>query len=412
MRPRRPHSPVRPPEPAQRRHRRLLLVVPAVVAGGLLLGPAGAVASATGSSPAASAEPVQVVGGGTFSLRPGRVATTGWGVAPGVAATAVRVPALAAGGPLWFAVELAETATTPGYRGRVRISADGEMQVSATSLVRGSETFSQGPVLPSRAPAGSLVHLEVRALPDSRSGVEVRTWVDGHDVPDWQYGLLDPAGAMAAPTEARVWTRLSASVNQSVTFGHRGIRAVTPVPEATTAEQVDPDATLDLPVGGVDCSLWVEAAGPTTTSFTVPALSAPLWLSLEMPGAEEGTTYRGRVKVNPSGALQLSTTRASAVDLDATAYGPVLDQRAGQGARVTLEVNPRPAAEGQEKALELRAWLAGTPVPQWQQVYTDPGLAEEVTTTRVHAQLSGSAEEGVSLRHSLPESSALVGPTP
>ncbi|MEJ5866617.1 hypothetical protein WDV85_02545 [Pseudokineococcus sp. 5B2Z-1] len=395
-----------PTRPAPRREHRAARLLAALGAPALLA------ATLLGATPASAAT------GGSLTPAPGTSTASSWSTATGGAGTRFTVPALDSRGPVWVGLEVPASGSTPAYRGRVKIKSDGTMQLSTSKVVSGRETVVQGPVVPGAARAGSAVRLEVRPRTSGSAGLDLRAWVDGSALPSWQQQYVDSGSTAAKVTSARLWTYLASSAPSRITVAHQGVTSgstgaaspTTPTsPTITTAATTT--ALVVAPGQGV-CSAYSPVAGGAKTSFTVPALgaNAPLWVSLEVPGATSTTAYRGRVRVSSDGQVQLST--AKVVDgREAVTYGPTLPTRTAAGGRVHLEVRPRATGSA---GLDVRSWLDGQAVPTtWQQTYTDTSAAAvPVAKARLAAYLSGSATTGVSLAHTGVTSSAVAVAAP
>lgn len=230
-----------------------VLAVPLLLAATLLAASPASAATGGTPAPAPAAAAAEGTAGSSLAVAPGQAVCSAWTTVSGGARTSFTVPALGSSGPLWVSLEVPGAASTTAYRGRVRLSADGAMQVSAAKVVSGRESTTAGPVLASRATKGQLVHLEVRPRTSGAAGLDVRSWVAGSAVPGWQQQYTDSTAVAAGAGRARLVAYLSGSAASGVVVTHTAVAASAPAAATTPAAPPAPvepgPTTTGVPAG-------------------------------------------------------------------------------------------------------------------------------------------------------------------
>jgi hypothetical protein len=149
--------------------------------------------------------------------------------------------------------------------------------------------------------------------------------------------------------------------------------------EAATAAT---SGTLTMTKGSSDFSFIENSTdGIVATSFTVPSTSARnLYLGLQFRSSSEGSGYRTRVTIDPSGVVNAGFSRIQ----NSREY-LLLNQPVG----VTVKPGDRLNIEGSVTgtspvALKVRAWVGGTK-PNWQKSYSDTSSSRITSGTAVRA---------------------------
>lgn len=110
--------------------------------------------------------------------------------------------------------------------------------------------------------------------------------------------------------------------------------------------------------------------GTATATFTVPA-NRPVWMAVQLrsSGASEG--YRARARVSANGTVSVGFSRVrGAVEKVLSSKGTSLRVKAGTRLNVEGSVTGSSSVR-----LAVRAWVAGSTMPRWQQFMTDPSTS-------------------------------------
>jgi hypothetical protein len=182
--------------------------------------------------------------GATYSLalKPGRSATaviSDTSLTNAGGSVTITVPPIAAR-TAYVALQFRSPSPGTGYRTRVRILQNGDVYVSFSRVVNGSETLLLSKPAGFSVGTGQLIHLEGAVTGASPVALGVRSWVDGATNPSkWQQNNSDSSSArITSPGVTRIWGYSSAAATQSATVQYKdptvsAVTAASPAPSQT-----------------------------------------------------------------------------------------------------------------------------------------------------------------------------------
>lgn len=206
---------------------------------------------------------------GTISLAPGKAATADSAIRvdDGTGRATFVLPGRPQGGSLYTAIEL-RTADRSSYRAKLRVYADGQINVGLSKVVDGAEKSLGNKRLKTEAGTGTTsITLEGAVSESSPARIAVRAWPAGADRPDWQLTASDTSHGIRAGS-VRAWSYLSAEATAPLTLKFHGLTGTqdgAEVPRTPPTEVPEkPSATLTP----------TESPKGTSTTVTKPPTSS------------------------------------------------------------------------------------------------------------------------------------------
>jgi hypothetical protein len=218
--------------------------------------------------------------GATYSLAlsPGRSATaviSDSSLTDATGSVTITVPPMA-GRTAYFALQFRSPSPGTGYRTRVRILPDGDVYVSFSRVINGSETLLLSKPAGFSVVTGQLLRLEGAVTGSSPVALGVRSWRDGAAKPaSWQLTHSDNSSARISTSGVtRIWGYSSAAASKSTTVEYS-------------------DATASGLSAGADTGLASQP--PTTSPSTSPTTTSSVPTgkpSADTAGVPAGTTLK------------------------------------------------------------------------------------------------------------------------
>jgi hypothetical protein len=232
--------------------------------------------------------PAVAASSGTLSIAPGKAAAatvTDTSVGDVLGSATFTVPSQRT---TYVAVQLRSSTLSAGYRAKARILSSGELTVSISRVVSGTETTLASGSTGATVSTGQRVTVEGLVIGTSPVAVSVRAWIDGATKPDWQKTVSDTSGSRVTGSgPVRVWAYLSGSAASTaqVAFANATATAVggsatepaisakpsagsTGVPSGTTLTRHDGDITVTQAgtvINGLDIHGFVTVKAPNVT---------------------------------------------------------------------------------------------------------------------------------------------------